>query len=107
MSYDRFVDERLLSSRDALNKFQIKMKILDFDENARDFSQRFGRRLLVKKTLLTIKHIWTWKNLKSECGRKDFFHLQTDGFRRVKSKMGIYWPVDIWICLQMRLHLTL
>jgi len=40
MSYDRFVDERLLSSRDALNKFQIKMKVLDFDENARDFSQR-------------------------------------------------------------------
>jgi hypothetical protein len=59
MSYDRFVDERLLSSRDALNKFQIKMKILDFDENARDFSQRFGHRVLVKKTLLTIKHILT------------------------------------------------
>jgi len=28
MSYDRFVDERLLTSRDALNKYQIKMKII-------------------------------------------------------------------------------
>jgi hypothetical protein len=51
MSYDRFVDERLLTSRDALNKIQIKMKILQIDENARDFSQRFGRRVLVQKVL--------------------------------------------------------
>lgn len=59
MSYDRFVDERLLTSRDALNKYQIKMKIMDFDESARDFSRRFGRRILVKKILLTIKHSLT------------------------------------------------
>jgi NH3-dependent NAD+ synthetase len=56
MSYDRFIDERLLTSRDALNRLQIKMKVLQIDENARDFSQRFGRRVLVQKILLTIKH---------------------------------------------------
>ena len=56
MSYDRFVDERLLTSRDALNRLQIKIKLIEIDENARDFSQRFGRRLLIKKVLLTIKH---------------------------------------------------
>jgi hypothetical protein len=56
MSYDRFIDERLLTSRDALNRLQIKIKILEIDENARDFSQRFGRRVLVQKVLLTIKH---------------------------------------------------
>jgi hypothetical protein len=56
MSYDRFIDERLLTSRDALNRLQIKIKVLEIDENARDFSQRFGRRLLVQKVLLTIKH---------------------------------------------------
>ncbi|WP_337863144.1 hypothetical protein [Nitrososphaera sp.] len=59
MSYDRFVDERLLTSRDALNHMQIKMKLLEIDENARDFSQRFGRRVLVKKVLLTIKYTQT------------------------------------------------
>ena len=59
MSYDRFVDERLLTSRDTLNKYQLNMKIIDIDEGARDFSQRYGRRVLVKKTLLTIKHIVT------------------------------------------------
>lgn len=59
MSYDRFIDERLLTSRDALNRLQIKIKILEIDENARDFSQRFGKRVLVKKVLLTIKHTQT------------------------------------------------
>jgi GT2 family glycosyltransferase len=56
MSYDRFVDERLLTSRDALNKMQIKMKVLQIDENARDFSQRFGHRVLIQKVLLTIQY---------------------------------------------------
>ena len=55
MSYDRFVDDRLLTSRDVLNRVQIKMKLLDYDESARDFSQRFGSRILVRKVLLTIK----------------------------------------------------
>lgn len=59
MSYDRFVDERLLTTRDALNRFQIKVKVLEIDENARDFSHRFGQRVLIKKVLLTIKHTKT------------------------------------------------
>jgi hypothetical protein len=59
MSYDRFIDDRLLTSRDALNKIQIKVKIIEYDENARDFSQRFGSRILVKKILLTIRHLDT------------------------------------------------
>lgn len=59
MSYDRFIDERLLTSRDALNRVQIKIKLVEIDEGARDFSQRFGRRMLINKILLTIKHIAT------------------------------------------------
>jgi hypothetical protein len=59
MSYDRFVDERLLTSRDALGRFQIKMKLVEIDESARDFSRRFGNRVLVRKVLLTIKHVQT------------------------------------------------
>jgi hypothetical protein len=55
MSYDRFVDDRLLTSRDVLNRLQIKIKLLDYDESARDFSQRFGSRILVRKILLTMK----------------------------------------------------
>ena len=55
MSYDRFVDDRLLTSRDVLNRKQVKIKLVDYDESARDFSQRFGTRILVRKVLLTIK----------------------------------------------------
>src|SRR3546814_12151652 len=55
MSYDRFIDDRLLTSRDVLNKRQIKIKLVDYDESARDFSQRFGSRILVRKVLLTIR----------------------------------------------------
>ena len=54
MSYDRFVDDRLLTSRDVLNRLQIKIKLLDYDESARDFSQRFGSRILVRKVLRTM-----------------------------------------------------
>jgi hypothetical protein len=56
MSFDRFIDDRLLTSRDALNRLQIKIKLIDIDENVRDYSQRYGRRLLAKRVLLTIKH---------------------------------------------------
>ncbi len=44
MTFDRFVDDRLLTSRDALNKSQLKLKLVDIDENARDYSQRFGQK---------------------------------------------------------------
>ena len=57
MSSDKFFDERLLVSRDALNQFLIKIKLLEIDEGARDFSQRFGKRILAKKILLTLKNI--------------------------------------------------
>ncbi len=59
MSYDRFIDERLLTSRDALNRMQIKIKLLEIDESARDLSRRFGDRILVRKILLTIKYTET------------------------------------------------
>jgi hypothetical protein len=59
MSSDRFVDDRLLTSRDALNKSQLKIKLIDIDGTARDYSQRFGQRVLVKKVLVTIRYMDT------------------------------------------------
>jgi len=55
LAYERFVDDRLLTSRDALNRTQIKIKLVEIDEAARDFSQRFGNRVLVRKILLTMR----------------------------------------------------
>lgn len=59
MTFDRFVDDRLLTSRDALNKSQLKIRLVEIDESARDFSQRFGQRVLVKKILVTIRYMDT------------------------------------------------
>ena len=59
MSSDRFIDDRLLTSRDALNKSQLKIKLVDIDGNVRDYSQRFGQRVLVKKILVTIRYLDT------------------------------------------------
>lgn len=59
MTFDRFVDDRLLTSRDALNKSQLKIKLVEIDESSRDFSQRFGQRVLVKKILVTIRYLET------------------------------------------------
>ena len=98
MGYDRFVDDRLLTSRDALNRIQIKIKLTDIDENARDFSQRFGNRILVNKVLLTIKQNDTEeieekeldiKEIESRIKKKDYFLPQTDGFLLMRSKMDI------------------
>jgi len=89
MSYDRFVDERLLTSRDALNRLQIKMKVLQIDENARDFSQRFGRRVLVQKVLLTIKY-----NDTEEVEEKE---LDVEGIENRIKKERLFSSSNRWL----------
>ena len=89
MSYDRFVDERLLTSRDALNRLQIKMKVLQIDENARDFSQRFGHRALVQKVLLTIKY-----NDTEEVEEKE---LDVEGIEKRIKKERLFSSSNRWL----------
>lgn len=87
MGHDRFVDE-LLTSHDALNKFQIKIKILDIDD-ARDFSPKYGRRVLVKKILLTIKHILTEEIEERE--------LDVEGLEKRMRKERLFSSSNRWI----------
>ncbi len=89
MSYDRFIDERLLTSRDALNRLQIKIKITEIDENARDFSQRFGHRVLINKVLLTIKHTDT-----EEVEEKE---LDVQEIEKRMKKERLYSSTNRWI----------
>ena len=88
MNYDRFIDERLLTSRDALNRLQIKIKIVEIDESARDFSQRFGRRVLVKKVLLTIKHTDTEEVEEKEL---DVEEIEKRMRKRISQRCGARW----------------
>ncbi|HEY7508509.1 MAG TPA: hypothetical protein VH677_05215 [Nitrososphaera sp.] len=89
MSYDRFVDERLLTSRDALGRFQIKMKIVEIDESARDFSRRFGNRVLVRKVLLTIKHVQTEEVEERE--------LNVDEIEKLMKKERLFSSTNRWV----------
>ena len=89
MSYDRFIDERLLTSRDALNRLQIKIKLIEIDENTRDFSQRFGRRILIKKVLLTIQHSDT-----EEVEEKE---LDVEGIEARMKKERLFSSSNRWI----------
>ena len=59
MSFEDFVDERSLISHDALGTKEIKIKLLEVEDDASDHVWRFGIRVKVKKILITIKHINT------------------------------------------------
>ena len=60
MSFKSYTDERLITSRDALNGMEIKIKLLEIKEGAYDpIGHKFGHRLLVKKVLIVIKHTRT------------------------------------------------
>lgn len=55
-----YSDERLIISRDALNRYEFKIKLLEIDENAKPPNpHRFGHRVLVKKVLVIIKDLAT------------------------------------------------
>lgn len=58
MGYEGYLSDRMLMSRDALNRKQIKIKIIEHDERNRDFSKS-GDRVLVKKILLIIQNLET------------------------------------------------
>ena len=89
MSYDRFIDDRMLTSRDALNRMQIKMKLVDIDENARDYSQRFGQRVLVKRILLTIRY--------NETEEIEEMELDIDEIEKRMRKERLFSSSNRWV----------
>ena len=55
-----YSDERLIISRDALNRFEFKIKLLEIDDTARPPNpHKFGHRVLVKKVMVLIKDLAT------------------------------------------------
>ena len=57
MSFKSYADERLITSRDASNRMEIKLKLVEIVEGAFDhIGYKYGHRLLVKKVLVVIKY---------------------------------------------------
>jgi len=71
MSFENFVDERSLISHDAFGSKEIKIKLLEVEDETPDHVWRFGVRVKVKKILLTIKHIQTQQVEESEFDLKE------------------------------------
>jgi hypothetical protein len=55
-----YTDERLITSHDALNRWEFKLKLLEIEEGGADpVAWKFGSRVLVKKVLIKIKNVRT------------------------------------------------
>ena len=59
MTFENFVDERSLISHDVTGNKEIKIKLLEVEDDASDHNWKFGVRVKVKKILVTIKHLET------------------------------------------------
>lgn len=59
ISFEEFVDERLLISHDAFGKKQMKIKVLEVSDEHPPVQWRFGDRVKINKILITVKHLET------------------------------------------------
>jgi hypothetical protein len=58
MDYEGYLSDRELISRDAFHKKQLKIKVIEVNENTRDYS-KYGDRILIDKILLIIQNLET------------------------------------------------
>jgi REP element-mobilizing transposase RayT len=57
MSFEEFVDERMLVSHNVFGDKEMKIKILEVSDEHPPVQWRFGNRVKVNKILITIKHL--------------------------------------------------
>lgn len=59
MSFEQFVDERMLVSHNVFGDKEMKIKILEVSDEHPPSQWKFGDRVKVNKILVTIKHLST------------------------------------------------
>jgi hypothetical protein len=59
MSFEQFVDERMLVSHNIFGDKEMKIKILEVSDEHPPSQWKFGDRVKVNKILVTIKHLST------------------------------------------------
>ncbi len=59
MSFDQFVDERILISRDLFGTKEMKIKVLEVSDENPPHRWKLGDRVKLNKILITIKHLDT------------------------------------------------
>ena len=58
-TFDEFIDERTLISRDAFGKKEMKIKVIEVSDEKAPTVWKLGDRVKVTKILITIKHLGT------------------------------------------------
>lgn len=90
MSFKSYTDERLITSRDALNRMEIKMKLLEIAEGVHDpIGFKFGHRMLVKKVLVIIRYTKT-----DEVEEKE---LDLESIEKEMKKRRVYSSSNRWL----------
>lgn len=89
MSFDQFVDERLLVSHDAFGHKQMKIKVLEVSDEHPPVQWKFGDRVKVNKILITIKHLGTQEVEEGE--------LDIEAVERELAEKRHYTSTNRWI----------
>ncbi len=90
MNFKNYTDERLITSRDALNRMEIKLKLLEITEDAFDpIGYKIGHRILVKKVLALIKYTRT-----NEIEEKE---LDLESIEKEMKTKRVYSSSNRWV----------
>ncbi len=75
MSFQDYVDERMLISHDALGKKEMKIKVIEISDETAPSQWKLGDRVKINKILVTIKHI---ENQEVEEGEFDIAAIEKE-----------------------------
>jgi hypothetical protein len=88
MDYEGYLSDRELISRDAFHKKQMKIKVIEINENTRDYS-KYGDRVLIDHILLIIQNLET-----DEIEEKE---LDIEDLERRMKKERLFSSSNRWI----------
>ena len=74
-SFDEFIDERILVSRNAFGDKEMKIKILEVSDESAPLASKFGDRVKLNKIIITIKHL---ENQQIEEGEFDIESIEKE-----------------------------
>ncbi len=88
MDYEGYLSDRELISRDAFHKKQLKIKVIEVNENTRDYS-KYGDRILIDKILLIIQNLETDEIVERE--------LDIEALEKRMKKERLFTSSNRWV----------
>ena len=89
MSFEEFVDERMLVSHNGFGDKEMKIKILEVSDEHPPVQWKFGNRVKVNKILITIKHL---NSQQVEEGEFDIANIEKE-----LSERSHYTSTNRWV----------